>query len=437
MNKLWKMIAPTVLMLLLLLLPLSASATENWWTSFEDEQLNKIVESTLQNNGDWKSMHNALEQMEAVESLSKSGMYPMLSATASNTLMPYDAPVYVPVDPNAPETFTTGGVYLNAQYSLTSLGKTRNSGHSATYQRKALQKDKESLRTNLAVAITMSYLELVFQKQAYSLVETQIKASEDALELSKRRFRAGETNYLHVLQQEQNLASLRTQLPGIRSSIRGAKQKLAAYSGIPVKSLEVNDSLPGLVDYKESNIQEIINTRADIQGEELRLQSAEYSLKAAKWGFLPSIDFTGRYGYDYTNINEPDWDDTWALGVNVTVPLFTGFATSSSVKEARAAKESVANSLSQTKKDASADLIAILNQEEDQMESWAAHSTHVQAARKAYNEAKLQYVKGLVGYTDVLNSLNALQMSETNALRAHYSALITRVQAIQIRGGKI
>jgi outer membrane protein TolC len=422
-----------------LVIALPAQASEKFWESFGDTNLNRIVQSALQNNGDYKALRSRIEQAEAQLTKSRARLYPMLSLSAVHNWMPYEPdPImqFLPGAPtNNPETFTSGGVYLNARYALDAWGSAFQQSRSLNQQAQASKYDFENLKLNLVTRIVQSYYDVAFNKNALVLAETQIKAASEVLELTRQRFRAGEVPLLSVLQQEQAMAAAETMLPALNSALRQGVETLCVLSGTLESEIQISDSL-ALVGNPQPE-PKLNSERPDLKAAYSRLQAARYGINASLWNNIPQVELSGRYGYNYVNVTEANWDETWLVGISVNLPIFSGFSDVASYQESRAAYNSAEASFLQVSQQALADQKINQQKELDQYVAYQAHLKHLKAAERAYHEARVQYSNGLTTYLNVLSSLNAYTMSQNNELRARYTLLLSRLQSIQSRGGNL
>jgi len=89
----------------------------------------------------------------------------------------------------------------------------------------------------------------------------------------------------------------------------------------------VPENLPALRD-------EALNGRSELKRLTALRDAASGSLRSAKSGYLPSLSGTASYG-EAAQSMLPE-GKVWALGVNLSLPVFSGFATQNQVREADA-----------------------------------------------------------------------------------------------------
>lgn len=82
-----------------------------------------------------------------------------------------------------------------------------------------------------------------------------------------------------------------------------------------------------------------LTNRAELKRLSALENAASASLKTAKTGYLPVLSGAATVGY--ADRNFPPGSNVWGVGVNLTVPLFSGFSTVEQVKEAVALQSAV------------------------------------------------------------------------------------------------
>ncbi|HJY90366.1 MAG TPA: TolC family protein, partial [Candidatus Acidoferrum sp.] len=108
---------------------------DDWWSSFQDPELNSLVERSAKQNLDLKLALERVQEARAARGVSRSGYFPSIDGAASGTrnrqrvigpVGPQNSPVIVPVEFN---NFQGG---LSASWELDVFGGTRRRVQAAT-----------------------------------------------------------------------------------------------------------------------------------------------------------------------------------------------------------------------------------------------------------------------------------------------------------------
>jgi outer membrane protein TolC len=172
--------------------------------------------------------------------------------------------------------------------------------------------------------------------------------------------------------------------------------------------------------------QEALEDRAELKRLHALENAAAAGVKVARSGELPILSGTasaGRASKDF-----PPSGDTWNLGVNLTVPLFTGYATTEQIREAKAAVRAVqaqqANQrLLVLKQVESAWLLA-----REALARFASTDKEVAAARENQALAAERYREGVGTIIEVSDAQSQALEAETAHVQAIYDSRIAIAQ---------
>ncbi|HUR57614.1 MAG TPA: TolC family protein, partial [Opitutaceae bacterium] len=65
-------------------------------------------------------------------------------------------------------------------------------------------------------------------------------------------------------------------------------------------------------------------TRADFLAAQKALEASKIDVRTARYERLPSLNLTGNFGYASANYDDPDKQDQWGIGLNLSMPIFDG-----------------------------------------------------------------------------------------------------------------
>ena len=170
-----------------------------------------------------------------------------------------------------------------------------------------------------------------------------------------------------------------------------------------------------------------MTSRPDLAGASNRYLSARNRVASSALSLAPTFRLTGNVGYQLRWLKEWETHQTRGVGVGVSIPIFSGLQRHGQLKQATAARDAAARSLSAAALTAQAEVETALIREQTDAERLLALTQQLQAARVAYEESSRQYASGLVNYLTVLTSLASWQAAELNQLQAQRDVLGARV----------
>lgn len=170
------------------------------------------------------------------------------------------------------------------------------------------------------------------------------------------------------------------------------------------------------------------------------------NISLQRGGHYPSLDLvvsrgnqdlTGTRRYTFTNaqnqpesrsFSTPNNSDTTMVGLQLTVPIYSGGATSSRVRQAeylhRAARERLEATARQTERDTRDAYLGVISE----MSRVKALQQSVESAKVALQATEAGYEVGTRTTVDVLNARYKLYTAETNYARSRYDYLINVIQ---------
>jgi outer membrane protein TolC len=180
-----------------------------------------------------------------------------------------------------------------------------------------------------------AYYGLLQAKRNAELAKEIIKQFERQLDQAKGFFDVGLRPRFDVTRAEVDLSNARVSLIRSENEVRLSLARLKNAMGVPeAPPFDVIDDLSfKRVDLTlEEATAKALEGRQDLRAAIVRKQAVEESVAFARSGYYPFI--TGNA--DYTWTTGASRDDGWSAGVNLTLPLFSGFITKHRVQESKA-----------------------------------------------------------------------------------------------------
>lgn len=199
-----------------------------------------------------------------------------------------------------------------------------------------------ALQTVLFSAI-QAYYQLFAANAALEAAESSEKSNEEALKAAAYRYEVGAAALADKLQAQTAYAQARVNRQTAAGNARVALGSLANAMGLkPSGSLNIEPpASQGPDEARERDVQALIeeakSARPDLAAAEAQVKAAEAGIQSARSGSLPTLSLIGNYTYaDSIGLQSIS---SWMVGVQVAVPLFTGFANTYQI---HAAEEQVA-----------------------------------------------------------------------------------------------
>jgi len=225
------------------------------------------------------------------------------------------------------------GLYL--KQTMYDFGRTAGAVEAARGNRAAAVESLAVTRQDLAFRVRAAYyLVLAAGKQVVTVRET-VLAREDVYQQARAFFAEGIRAKVDVARAEADMFAARTLLIRAENNLEIARLQLANAMGVP--SLE--DRMPvehgiaaAILPDRSLLRRDALASRAELKRLNALKDAAAGYLKTARSGYLPILSGTASVGY--ADKDFPPGGNVWAVGLNLTVPIFSGFSTVEQEKEA-------------------------------------------------------------------------------------------------------
>jgi len=407
---------------------------DKWWESFNDEELNNLIEISLTENLSLKVAWARLMQSKALAIQAGSALVPNLTGNAGASRARQKRKNTITLK----ETVKDYSLGLASSYELDLWGKIRSDQEAAILQTSASREDFNTVAMTLAAEVAQQWINIISQRMQKHLLKEQLKTNMIHFELINLRFRKAMVSALDVYQQKQVVEKVKAQIPLVEAQEMLLFHKLALLLGkAPNADIGINrNSLPVLQELPPIGIPaDVLSRRPDVRSAGLRLRAVDWKVAAARADRLPSIDLTASL-----KLNSESFDllmDNWIIGLagNLTAPILDGNRRKAEVdRQIALANENLASYRS-TVLTAIKEVEDALISETKQREHIEALEREIEAAKNALNEARERYRKGLNEYLPVLTQLLTTQNLEIDLIQKKTQLLLNRISLHRTLGG--
>ena len=229
----------------------------------------------------------------------------------------------------------TAGFYL--KQTIYDFGRTSGAVDTARSNRESIDKAITVTRQDLTLRVRSAfYLLLATEKQVVAVGKT-VKSREDVFQQAQEFFNQGIRAKVEVARAEAAMFAARTAMIRAENNRLIARIELANAMGMAsfgertlVEPSQTQLPLPD----RSSLQQDAMLNRAEMQQFTALKSAASGNLKSAKSSCLPVLSGVASVGY--ADRDFPPTGNVWGVGLNLTVPLFSGFSSVEQIREANA-----------------------------------------------------------------------------------------------------
>lgn len=439
---------------------------ERWWEVFEDPDLNRHMERALRGNLDLRQAWRRLEQAGALYRISRSELFPQVEAGAgasktettlrdeaaedqAATAVPSGggggmggggAAIPMPSPPSKIET-ETDRFFVSAGlgWEIDLWRRITSAARADRLEAEATRQDVEETALFLTGSVAEIWFQILEQEQLLDLLDEQVKLGETLQELTELRFSVGTGSALDVLQQRQQVAATRAEIPPVRSRLATLRHDLAVLMGRAPRraDFEVEDTaypgLPSLPEVKTPAA--LLARRPDLRAARLRVQAADYDVASAIADRLPRLSFSLDYELSADEIGDIYNREVLSAAGNLLLPLIDGGRRRAEVDRREAVTLERLDRFGALFLDALVEVEDALVQERHQLDLLDQINKQVELAQSNLQEARVRYTNGLNDYLTVINAINALQQLQRRQISEQRALLVTRSRLYRALGG--
>ncbi|MCX7892214.1 MAG: efflux transporter outer membrane subunit [Burkholderiales bacterium] len=292
----------------------AGAAADRWLASFNDPQLDELVQEALAFNPDLRVAAARVEQAAAYVRLSGATLYPQVNLIAKGSL-------------GADSSGVQGvGLFLNWELDL--WGRIRAGREAAQMQYVSAELDAAFARQSIAALVAKSWFLATEARLQKANAADMVAAAERQLGLAEDRLRVGIGDAYDVTLARASLATYRDSVASFDLAYQQALRALESLAGrYPAAALAVPAQLtamPGPVPVGMPS--ELLERRPDVVAAERRVAAAFYRVEEAKAARLPRISLTAAVNTissDVFVLQNRD-NPVWSLGAGLVAPLFLG-----------------------------------------------------------------------------------------------------------------
>lgn len=422
--------------------------SEVWWSAFADPALDAAIQEAFRNNHILRDVRGLIYENMLDVALPQGWWWPLqvgiVAPTGIQRVQATIPPDQNEVDENGRRqrgtsiNYNVGAVNLSATYQLDVWGQLdaqRRAGMNFAEQQRQLT---EARVQDLAVQIAQIWFDILETRELRQLTFNQIKYNQELFDLVKARFEQHLSPRLAVLQQEQVLLNLQSQVPLITTRIALLNSQLNGLLGrvpSPADNIVPQDrQLPKLPPAPGIGTPRDLDANTpEMRVARLRVEEVEHRVNQHLASWLPTIQLVGSIGAQTFGTSEPTLRDS-VLGVTMTWIMFDGRR----ITEARQLPMTLERRKLQYElalQTAIGRVQDAVIRENNQATSLQSLHAQVELGGRLLAEARRQFEQGQSDYLTVLTALNNLTELERADLQAQRLLLNHRTEVYRSLGG--
>lgn len=287
-------------------------------------------------------------------------------------------------------------------------------------------------KQDLITRVTKAYFDLLSAKDDLVFAKAEKEAIARQLEQTKQRFSVGLTAITDVHEAQAQYDSAVTEQIRAENSIYQAEEELRVITNAYPRNVSIlntdrfstNPPVPNSADEWQVKAEA---QNLDLIAAKVGIDIAQDNIDIARAGHYPTLDFGAQYGSsdDETklnsnpSINEPAVDN-YSIGVTLNVPIYSGGAIQSSVRQAQSRFVAASQDLSLTHRSVVRETRNAYNTVIAGISAIKALEQSVLSAQKALEATEAGFEVGTRTIVDVLDSTRNLYNAKRNLSSTRY-----------------
>lgn len=291
------------------------------------------------------------------------------------------------------------------------------------------------------VNVKRAYYSVLLAEEVVDLAKMNLGLAEDNLKDTEAMFNAGvvpEYDHIRAKVQYQNL------IPELQQSENAyllSKNLLKLVTGMNLETeIVINDSLD-LEEIPLTNAEEyeqmLLSRNPSVKQLELNINLQDDAVSYEFTKHFPELYFTGNWQTqaqenDNRSFNRWRYNNSVYIGLNLKIPIFDGFQTTSKVEQQRIelykAKEQYDKTVKQLRNNLE-DVLLSIDQTKKQLESYRAT---IEQAELAYDISQKRYASGVGTQLETIDAMVSLTRAQVNYYNAVYEYYILHAQLDQL-----
>ena len=408
--------------------------------------MQECIDYAMQNNITLQKAR--LSQQSAVEDVkgSKGALLPTVSASANQSLgyRPWQNTGSTTVtngmvNTKVDKTYLNGSYGVNAQWTVWNGNKNTNNVKLNKLSGQQAELQVAETANSIQERIAQLYVQILY-------LDESIKVSKASLETSQKNEERGKEMVEVGKMSKADLAQLTAQRASDEYNVVDAQAQMANYK-LQLKQLleltgeeEFDVVIPQTTDDQalaeipalQNVYQQALLSRPEIESSKLAIESSDLNVKLAKAGWLPSLSLSGSFSTSTNSLSSNGWSNqmktnfSTQAGLTLSVPLFDGRQTRTSVNKAKIQRQQAQLDLQDQQKTLYQTIEGYWLDANTNQQRFRAAQTTVESEQQSYDLLAEKFNLGLTNIIELMNGKDKLLSAQQNRLQSKYQTILNQ-----------
>ncbi len=311
----------------------------------------------------------------------------------------------------------------------------------ARYTRLAAGQNTANVKIGTVSDVSKAFYDVLLSQRQLEVFQEDIARLQRNLKDARARYDAGLADKTDYLQAEISLNNSRAGRKQAQEAVNAKTAALQQLMGVPAeRPLALQYDTLRLEQEAVADTLERLDPANRVEYQQVLTQKSLQTLTIDYYrlGFLPSVAAFGNYNSVYQNNKFSDqyrqrFPNSYA-GLQVELPIFTGFRRTQNLKKARVQDQRIDQDLLGTRNQITTEYAAALAGYKGYYSDYVVGKRNLELSKEVYKVVELQYHEGVKAYLDLLIAQTTLRTSQLNYYSALFQVLTSKVELLRTLG---
>ena len=340
------------------------------------------------------------------------------------------------VNTKVDKTSYNGSYSVNGQWTVWNGNRNYNNIKRDRLAEEEAELSAQETANSIQERIAQLYAQILYMAENVTVNEQMLETSKKNEDRGREMLEVGKMS-------KADLAQLSAQRANDEYSIVEAKSQLMNYELQLKQLLEITDeerfqvAIPKIGDDQilaeipamQTVYEMALVNRPEINRYQLAINRSDVNLSIAKAGWMPTVNLTGGVTTSTNSLSGTGWGSQFksnvntSLGLGVTMPIYDGRSTKTSVNKAKIQQLQARLDLQDMQKDLYSDIQSYWLNAWTNQEKYKAASSSVESAQQSYDLLSEQFRLGLKNIVELMSGKDKLLEAQQNLLQSKYMTL--------------
>jgi multidrug efflux system outer membrane protein len=412
-----------------------------WWQTFDDTELNALVQRALEKNLDLRSAYDRVAAARAVFVERKLDFAPHVPIEGGYSHGDEQQPGFGTNRYN----IQSDSLGFDAAWEVDLFGHVRRSVEAARADLGAERANYRDAQVTVAAEVARNYFELRGAQKRLVVARENLTSEQQTLDLTQLLDETGRSSELDVQRSRAHLMATEATIPPLEAAEKQADYRLAVLLGLRPGALDAELAPAPAATFARAlpigDTSELLRRRPDVRAAERELAAANARVGVATADLFPRVSISGFVGFLSGDVGHlfsttgSNNAEAWSVAPTVSWPALDFGSVRARLHASKAQSDAAAANYEKV-------VLTALEDTENSLEAYSAYQAQLKslteqaaASKRAAELADTQYREGVADFLVLLDAQRTELEAEDSVAQAETSVNVSVVAIYKALGG--